>query len=137
MDRLDAGEDDREDRAAVVRVAGCRGAVVLFDNALDDREAKPAARLAAGAGASVEAIKDVREVCLVDPGPVVTDPQSFFRQGNFDDLACRGVSRGIVEQVVDRLGELFGDGVGDDRFQIGVERDLGAVAASAGDGVFG
>ena len=37
-------------------------------------------RLAAGAGASVEAIKDVREVCLVDPGPVVTDPQSFFRQ---------------------------------------------------------
>ena len=108
MDQLDTGEDDREDRAAVARVVGCRGAAVLFDDVLDDREAKPAARLASGGGASVEAIKDVREVCLVDPGPVVTDPQSLLGQGNFDDFASRGVSRGIVEQVVDRLGQLSG-----------------------------
>ena len=63
----------REDGSGIGRVGGADRAAVLLGHLADDRQPETGPLLTANVGAPVEAVEDVGQVLLVDPGTVVPD----------------------------------------------------------------
>src|SRR4051812_12015104 len=80
-------------------------ALVLLGHLADDGQAEPAALLAPGANPAVEAVKDERQVALVDAMAVVPDPEALTAHLHLHRASRRRVAGRVVQEVVDRAGQ--------------------------------
>ena len=75
---------------------------MVVDGLLDDREPEPGAGQGASRGGAVEAVEDVRQIGVVDAGPVVAHCQHPVGEADVDGAAGRAPLDRVVEDVVDR-----------------------------------
>ena len=74
---------------------------MALDGLLDDREPEPRAGQGTSRSGPVEAVEDVRQVGLGDPGPVVAHGQPPVGEPDLDGAAGRAPLDRVVENVVD------------------------------------
>ena len=79
------------ERAAAGRVRGLDPAAVRLGRLADDRQAEAGAGHAARAVGAVEAVEDVRQVGLVEPGPVVADRERAVGEVDLDHARPGGL----------------------------------------------
>ena len=126
-------EPDLQQRAAPGGVGGAHEAAVGLGGLADDRQAQPRAGLSARVPGAVEAVKDERQVLLMEARPVVADRQRAGGERHLDGAAGLAVLGGVVQQIGDRAGDPVPLAHDQGRLQRGRDHQLRRAAARALD----